>query len=105
MAKSEEIKKRTIEMNELYNKGATMMELATKYNIAFQTVNKYILNPRIPGVATTLESEDLEEMNRLYNSGATMMKLAKKYGKCASTISRYIWKPRAKGRVKKRVIA
>ena len=89
------------ELNKLYDAGATMKELANKYNVSSVTIHNYVWKPRKTRGgrenARNINEATIKEINRLYVKGYNMLMVSKMVGVGNSSVCRYVLEARAQG--------
>ena len=89
------------ELNQLYDAGATMKELANKYNVSSVTIHNYVWKPRKTRGgrenAKNVTKDMIKEINRLYIKGYNMVMISKIVGVGNSSVCRYVLEARPQG--------
>lgn len=79
------------EINESYDAGYTMAELASKYNVSEATIRNHITNPRDDADALSTIPPDLQEkVLELYKDGWSTYKIADEYGWSYQCVQNFI---------------
>jgi len=101
--------KMLLEMNKLYDEGATTRELAIVFNVSRCTIANYLWKPRPVGgkrkkeipqevVAERITIPLIEEINELYNRPLRMKDVAKELKIRVNTVCKYVRVARKQGR-------